>query len=81
MRSKAVVESMVKNGAVYFAAIGGAAALISKSITKSECVCYEDLGTESVCRYIVKDFPCVVAIDCKGNNIYEEAVKKYAVNN
>ncbi len=71
IRNKAVIDSMIKNKAVYFAAIGGAAALISKSILKSEIICYEDLGTEAVCRYTVKDFPCIVAIDCKGNNVYK----------
>ena len=72
MRSKEVTDSMVKNGAVYFAAIGGAAALISKSIISAEVLCYNDLGTEAVCRYTVKDFPCIVAIDRLGNNIYEK---------
>lgn len=71
VRGKEVIDSMVKNGAVYFAAIGGAAALISKSIISAEVLCYNDLGTEAVCRYIVKDFPCIVAIDSHGNNIYE----------
>ncbi len=69
-RSKEVIEAIVRNRAVYFAAIGGAAALIAKSIKKTEPVCYDDLGTESVRRYYVEDFPCVVAIDCEGNDIY-----------
>ena len=69
-RSQEVIDSIVKNKAVYFAAIGGAAALIAKSIKKEELLCYEDLGTEAVRRYTVKDFPCVVAIDCEGNNVY-----------
>ncbi len=69
-RSQEVIDSIVKNKAVYFAAIGGAAALIAKSIKQEELLCYEDLGTEAVRRYTVKDFPCVVAIDCKGNNVY-----------
>ena len=69
-RSDAVMESMKKNGAVYLAAIGGAAALIAKSIIKSELVCYEDLGTEAIYRYEVKDIPLIVAIDTKGNNVY-----------
>ena len=69
-RSQEVIDSIVKNKAVYFAAIGGAAALIAKSIKKEELLCYEDLGTEAVRRYTVEDFPCVVAIDCKGNNVY-----------
>ena len=78
-RNKEVIESMIKNKAVYFAAIGGAAALISKSIKKSKALCYEDLGTEAICRYTVEDFPCIVAIDSKGNNIYDNAVKKYCI--
>ena len=70
IRSKEVIDSIVKNNAVYFAAIGGAAALISKSIKEVKCLCYEDLGAESVCEYLVEDFPCVVAIDSYGNNVY-----------
>lgn len=70
-RSEEVIESMKKNGAVYFAAIGGAAALISKSIEKDESVCFEDLGTEAVHKYTVKDFPCIVAIDSFGNDVYK----------
>ncbi len=76
-RSKEVIDSMVKNGCIYFAAIGGAAALIAKSIKKEEILCYEDLGTEAVRRYTVEDFPCIVAIDCRGNNVYENGPKKY----
>ena len=68
-RSQEVIDSIVKNKAVYFAAIGGAAALIAKSIKQEELLCYEDLGTEAVRRYTVEDFPCVVAIDCEGNNV------------
>jgi len=79
-RNKEVIDSMIKNKAVYFAAIGGAAALISKSIKDSRNICYGDLGTEAVCEYFVEDFPCIVAIDCLGNNIYEEAVNKYRIN-
>ncbi len=69
-RSPEVIEAIVKNKAVYFAAIGGAAAVIAKSITAEEIICYEDLGAEAVRRYTVKDFPCIVAIDCLGNNVY-----------
>lgn len=76
-RSDEVISSIVKNHAVYFAAIGGAAALISKSIVKSELVCYEDLGTEAVRRYTVEDFPCIVAIDSKGNDVYKLGREKY----
>lgn len=76
-RSKDVVDSMVKNGAVYFAAIGGAAALISRSIKSSEVICYEDLGTEAIHKFLVKDFPAIVVIDKYGNNIYETEFLKY----
>ncbi|MCM1989690.1 Fe-S-containing hydro-lyase [Oceanirhabdus seepicola] len=77
LRSKEVIESMVKNKAVYFGAIGGAAALIGKSVVKSEVVCYEDLGAEAVRRIEVKDFPVVVVIDSEGNNLYEQGQAAY----
>lgn len=70
IRNDEVIDAIIRNHAVYFAAIGGAAALIAKSIKKTEPICYEDLGTESIRRYYVEDFPCVVAIDCEGNNVY-----------
>lgn len=76
-RSAEVVESMKKNGAIYFGAIGGAAALISKCIVASEVVCYEDLGAEAIRRLTVKDFPATVVIDTLGNNLYEIGVNKY----
>lgn len=78
VRSQAVIDSIVKNNCVYFAAIGGAAALIAKSIKSEELLCYEDLGTEAIRRYTVEDFPCIVAIDSEGNNVYETEPKKYA---
>ena len=71
-RSPEVVASMVKNGCVYFAAIGGAAALISRSIKKIETLCYEDLGTEAIYRFYVEDFPAIVAIDAEGNSVLIE---------
>lgn len=77
-RTEPVVESMKKNGAVYFAATGGAAALISKSITGVEIVAYEDLGAEAIRRLEVKDFPLIVAQDCHGGNVYREGQKQYA---
>ncbi len=70
-RNDEVIDAIKRNGAVYFAAIGGAAALISKSIVKDQAVCFEDLGTESVHRYTVEDFPCIVAIDSLGNDVYK----------
>ena len=77
LRSKEVIESMKKNKAVYFAAIGGAAALISKCVKKAEVVTYEDLGAEAVRRLEVVDFPAVVVIDCEGNNLYEIGKENY----
>ena len=76
-RSKEVIDAIVRNHAVYFAAVGGAGALLSKCITKSEIVCYEDLGAEAIRKLQVKDFPVIVVIDSEGNNLYEPAIKKY----
>ena len=76
-RNQEVIDYIVKNHCVYFAAIGGAAALIAKSIKSEELLCYEDLGTEAIRRYTIEDFPCIVVIDSKGNNIYETEPKKY----
>ncbi len=77
-RSEAVVEAMVKHKAVYFAATGGAAALISKSIVSAEVIAYDDLGAEAVRKLEVKGFPVIVAQDCHGGNIYKEGQAKYA---
>ncbi len=71
-RNSEVVEAMKRNGCVYFAAIGGAAALISRSIKKSEVLAYEDLGTEAIYRFTVEDFPAIVAIDSNGNSVLAE---------
>lgn len=76
-RSDAVKEAIVRNGAVYFAAVGGAGALLSKSILSSEVLAYEDLGTEAIRRLEVKDFPVIVVIDSEGNDLYETAIKEY----
>ena len=76
-RSQEVIDAMIRNHAVYFAAIGGAGALLSKCITKSEVVCYEDLGAEAVRRLEVENFPVIVVIDSKGNNLYETSAKEY----
>lgn len=76
-RTEAVRESMMKNQAVYFAAVGGAGALLSKSITQAEVIAYEDLGTEAIRRLEVKDFPVIVVMDCKGNNLYDMAIEQY----
>lgn len=72
-RSKEVVDSMIRNGCVYFAAIGGAAALISGSIKKIDTLAYEDLGTEAIYRFYVEDFPAIVAIDSQGNSVLVES--------
>ena len=70
-RSQAVKEAIVRNGAVYFAAVGGAGALLSKSITKSEVIAYDDLGTEAIRKLEVKDFPVIVVIDSEGTDLYD----------
>lgn len=77
LRNDAVVESMIKNKAVYFAATGGAAALIAKSIKKVEMVAYEELGAEALQKMTVVDFPAIVVIDSKGNNLYQTGPEKY----
>lgn len=76
-RSDAVKDAIVRNRAVYFAAVGGAGALLSKSIVKSEVVAYDDLGTEAIRRLEVENFPVIVVIDSEGNNLYETAIKEY----
>ena len=76
-RSQAVIDAIVRNGAVYFAAVGGAGALLSKCITSAEVLAYDDLGTEAIRRLTVKDFPAIVVIDSEGHNLYETAIKDY----
>ena len=76
-RSLQVTEAIIRNGAVYFAAVGGAGALLSKSIIQSEVVAYDDLGTEAIRKLEVKNFPVIVVIDKDGNNLYEIAIKEY----
>ncbi|AAK81030.1 fumarate hydratase subunit beta [Clostridium acetobutylicum] len=76
-RSKEVVESIIKNKAVYFGAVGGAAALISKSIVESKIIAYSDLGSEAIRKLKVIKFPAVVIIDTVGNNLYEIGRKSY----
>ena len=77
-RSEQVKESIVRNGSVYFAAVGGAGAILSKAIKKSEVIAYDDLGTEAIRKLYVEDFPAIVVIDSQGNNLYETAIKEYA---
>lgn len=74
-RQQPVIDSIVNNGAVYFAAIGGAGALLSKCIKKSKVIAYDDLGTEAIRELIVEDFPVIVVVDSEGNNLYETSIK------
>lgn len=76
-RGKHVIEAMKEQGAIYFAAIGGAGALIANSIIESEIIAFEDLGSEAIRRLKVKDFPAIVVIDSKGNNLYSQEKEKY----
>ena len=76
-RSKEVIEACVKYGAVYFVAVGGAAAVISQSIKGEEMIAYEDLGPEAIRRYEVEDFPAIVCIDAEGNDFYKAGIAKY----
>ncbi len=80
LRDQQVIKSMVRFGAVYFGAIGGAGALISQCITNQEIVAYEDLGTEAIRKLTVKNLPVVVIVDSEGKNLYEQGRKKYEVN-
>ena len=76
-RSQAVIDGIVRNGAVYFAAVGGAGAILSKCIKKSTVIAYDDLGTEAIRELEVENLPVVVVIDSEGNNLYETAIKEY----
>jgi fumarate hydratase subunit beta len=76
-RSEGVKDAIIRNGAVYFAAVGGAGAILSKCILDSEVIAYDDLGTEAIRKLKVKDFPVIVVIDSEGNNLYETAIEEY----
>ena len=76
-RSQAVIDGIVKNKAVYFAAVGGAGALLSKCIKKSTVIAYDDLGTEAIRELEVEELPAIVVIDALGHNLYDEVVKQY----
>ena len=76
-RSKEVMDAIIRNEAVYFAAVGGAGALLSKCIKQSEVICYDDLGAEAIRKLEVEDFPVIVVIDKEGNNLYETAIQEY----
>lgn len=76
-RTKEVLDAVIRNHAVYFAAVGGAGALLSKCITESEVICYDDLGAEAIRKIMVENFPVIVVADCHGNNLYETAILEY----
>ena len=76
-RSKEVHQAVVRNKAVYFAAVGGAGALLSKAVVSSQTVAYDDLGTEAIRKLEIKDFPVIVVIDTQGNDLYETAAQAY----
>lgn len=76
-RLPSVKDAMMRNGAVYFAAVGGAGAILSKCIKSSEVIAYEDLGTEAIRKLEVVDFPVIVVMDCEGNNLYETAIEEF----
>lgn len=78
-RNKEVIDAIVRNSSVYFAVTGGAGALLSKCITSSEIVAYDDLGTEAIRRLTVEKIPAIVVIDSQGHNLYETAVKEYCM--
>ena len=78
-RTREVKDAIIRNGAVYFAAVGGAGALLSKCIISSETIAYDDLGTEAIRKLEVKDFPVIVVIDHEGLDLYEESQKQYRV--
>ena len=77
-RTQDVKDAIVRNDAVYFAAVGGAGALLSKCIKKAEVIAYDDLGAEAIRRLEVENFLVIVVIDNEGNNLYETAIKEYA---
>lgn len=76
-RKQEVKDSMIKNKAVYFAAVGGAGAILSKCIKESEVIAYDDLGTEAIRKLYVEDFPVIVVIDSDGRDLYETAAEDY----
>ena len=78
LRSQEVIDACVKHGAVYFVAVGGAAAVIAQSIKSETMIAYEDLGPEAIRRYEVKDFPAIVCIDAEGNDFYKVGIAKYS---
>ena len=80
-RNKEVIDSMIKNKAVYLAAIGGAAVVMAQSIKEAKVIAYEDLGPEAIRELKVENFPCIVANNIYGNDLFDEGVKKYRIMN
>ncbi|MDD2418875.1 MAG: Fe-S-containing hydro-lyase [Bacteroidales bacterium] len=76
LRSKEVTESIVEHGGVYFAAIGGAAALMAKCVKSAKVIAFEELGTEAIRELVVEELPVIVAIDSKGDNMYQKAIEQ-----
>lgn len=76
-RTEDVRQAVIRNSSIYFAAVGGAGALLSKCIVESEVIAYDDLGTEAIRKMQVENFPVIVVIDSEGNNLYETAIEKY----
>ena len=76
-RTQEVIDAIIRNESVYFAAVGGAGALLSKCIKRSEVVAYDDRGAEAIRRLEIENFPVIVVIDKDGNNLYETAIEKY----
>lgn len=76
-RRQEVKDAMIRNGAVYFAAVGGAGAILSKCIKESEVIAYDDLGTEAIRKLYVEEFPAIVVIDSEGNDLYESSIEEY----
>jgi len=77
MRSKPVIDAMKRHCCIYMAAVGGAGALLSKCITRADVIAYEDLGPEAIRRLEVEDFPTILVNDIRGNDLYQEGIKKY----
>lgn len=76
LRSKEVTDSIVEHGGVYFAAIGGAAALMAKCVKSAKVIAFDELGTEAIRELVVKELPVIVAIDSKGVNMYQKAIEE-----
>ena len=78
LRSQEVIDACKAHGAVYFVAVGGAAAVIAQSVKEEKMIAFEDLGPEAIRRYTVEDFPAIVCIDAEGNDVYKVGIAKYS---